>query len=355
MRVGFDAKRLFLNNTGLGNYARTLVKNLHAMAPEMEFVLFTPSTGSLPESDWFLEKERVTISLPKSKSTFYRSFGLTKDIERHELDIFHGLSNELPLTIEKAKCKKVLTIHDMIYKAYPAQYSFIDRKIYSYKTKKSAKQADQILAISEATKADVVRYTGAPASKIQVLYQSCRRFESASDSKKDFLLFVSAINERKGLDVLLHAMALIPADKRKPLKIVGTGSAFEKYCRQLAQKLKIEDSLQWLGNVNGIELEGLYRQANALVYPSFYEGFGIPIIEALHTRTKVICSDVSSLPEAGGDVVYYVPPGDSQQLAKAIQSIDNFSLNEEKVTAHLKKFDGKQLAKSLISIYDQLV
>ncbi len=224
MKIGFDAKRAAQNRTGLGNYSRLILRLVSQYQTGVEGHLYLPNPkktkllGEIPTLDK-LKQHFPESSLWKKVRSLWRVWGITKDVRRDGIDIFHGLSNELPLNIRKAGCKSVVTLHDLIFLHYPEYYKPIDRWIYNYKFKKACENADRVIAISEFTKREIMHYYGTLEEKIDVVYQGCDPVfaqDIAEDKLADvrrryalperFLLFVGSIEERKNL--LLVAKAL---------------------------------------------------------------------------------------------------------------------------------------------------
>lgn len=330
MRIGYDAKRLFCNVTGLGNYSRTLVHNLQNHAPQNEYYLYTPEIKQLKESKPFLQNEAYRIHLSKTKlKAFWRSFGMVKQLQKDGLDIYHGLSNEIPMGLRKTNVKSVVTIHDLIFKIHPETYSFFDRQIYDMKFKNSCLRADKVIAISQSTKNDLINFYKIPPEKIEVIYQSCNALyfeqtpcnEPPFNLPETFLLYVGSVIPRKNLELIIKAYAILPTDFAIPLVIVGDGKAYKNKMKQLINQYGFEKRFIWLNQVNTTELKALYKRAQLLVYPSLYEGFGLPVAEALLCKTPVITSNTSSLKEAGGDASVYINPASAEELAHAIQRV----------------------------------
>ena len=217
MKIGYDAKRLFHNNSGLGNYSRTLVKNLHENYPEEDLVLFTPPPSS-PTNKYAAPFNKCK-TIEGSNNPFWRYSSMTREIQKEDLDIYHGLSNELPFGITKIrKIKKVVTIHDLVFLRYPKLYSLIDRNIYKEKFRRACNDADRIIAISQNTKNDIVDFFGIQEKKIEVIYQTCSEIYFDKflpvNMREDLLfnrpygLFVSSITERKNLISVLKALKM---------------------------------------------------------------------------------------------------------------------------------------------------
>ncbi|MEL6251303.1 MAG: glycosyltransferase family 1 protein [Bacteroidota bacterium] len=369
MKVGFDAKRLFHNFTGLGNYSRSLLSNLSQYAnKEWELHLYSPKLPSHVRVQEFLTEP---YHQHNGKGMLWRSRGICKDLQRDGIDIYHGLSHEIPIGLGEKGIKSVVSMHDLIFLHHPHLYPFIDRKIYNWKFKYAAEHADKILAISESTKADLIHFYQTPEEKIEVLYQACDeqfyRLNSRAENQlildkhqlpKDYLLYVGSIIERKNLLGLVQAIEMLPADLKIPLLIVGEGKSYKQKVQEYIAQKKLEKLFVFCEGVPFADFPALYQEAKALIYPSHFEGFGIPVIEALWSHTPVITSQTSSLPEAGGPNSLYIDPKKIEEISAAIGKV----LTDEKLASqmiekgadYVKRFHGKTLTKQLENIYNSL-
>ncbi len=188
MNIGFDAKRAFHNSTGLGHYSRTLIRSLADCYPEHQYYLFNPKPSSLfsfPEKN--IQEVRPASFINNIFSSVWRSSWVKNDLKKYKIDIYHGLSHEIPVGIQKTGIKSVVTIHDLIHERHPEQYNAIDVKIYNKKFRYACANADKIIAISEQTKKDIIEFYKTPEEKITVCYQSCNpAFSTAvSETEKD--------------------------------------------------------------------------------------------------------------------------------------------------------------------------
>lgn len=375
MNIGFDAKRLYTNFTGLGNYSRTLVKNLGIYFPENNYHLYTPHIKSNTETDVFLNNLQFKTHLADTSfKSYWRSFGITKQLEKHQIDIYHGLSHELPFNIKKSKVKSIVTIHDLIFKVYPTTYSLFDRKMYDLKFKKSCENADRIIAISQNTKKDVVDFYGIDPYKIDVIYQSCNPIyfnqidEIAANNlikelhlPSEYLLFVGSIERRKNLELIIRAYQHLSPSEQLPLVVIGNGKAYKNEMLKLIEQKKLTSKVIWLNKLSNNEhLQYIYHKATALIYPSFYEGFGLPVAEALLCKTPVITSNVSCLPESGGPHSLYVNPHKLEELAQAIKQVLHQSLLRETMKNEgyryaLKTFDAQTVTNQLMECYKKTI
>lgn len=180
MKIGFDAKRAYHNYTGLGNYSRDLIQNLLTYYPDNEYHLYAPKTGDNPRFKFVEQHDNVITHFPESSlhKTFnglWRSVDLDTFLAKDKIDVFHGLSNEIPMRKKASKVKHVVTIHDLIFKRFPNTYKKLDRNIYNTKFKYAAQNADKIIAISEQTKRDIVEFYNVEENKIEVIYQTCHQ------------------------------------------------------------------------------------------------------------------------------------------------------------------------------------
>ena len=327
MRIGFDGKRAVQNFTGLGNYSRYIVDILCQFYPENEYVLYAPKKRENKRLDKLTKQyQQLQLSYPttsswKKLSSLWRVWGVTQQLEKEKIDIFHGLSNELPLNIHQSEVKSIVTIHDLIFLRYPQYYHSIDRKIYTYKFRKACENADRIIAISECTKRDIIEYFGIPADKIEVVYQGCDpsfMHPVAAEKKREirakyqlpdhYILNVGSIEERKNALSAVQALTMLP--EQIHLVIVGRHTEYTDKIERFIKENKLEERVHIISNVPFDDLPAFYQLAEIFVYPSRFEGFGIPIIEALYSGIPVVAATGSCLEEAGGPDSIYVHPDD---------------------------------------------
>src|SRR6476646_3294199 len=225
MRIGFEAKRAFKNFTGLGNYARSVIQILATQHPENLYFIYTPDKVKNDRTKFLFELPNTIIrSTPlKFLKSYWRSKGVVKDLIKDGVEIYHGLSHELPSGLKAAGIKSVVTIHDLIYLRYPHYFKWLDRKIYDAKFRSACKSADQIIAISEQTKRDLIHFFKIDELKIEVVYQGCDPifYATESQTKLDelksryqlpdkFLLCVGTIENRKNQLLILKALQNLP-------------------------------------------------------------------------------------------------------------------------------------------------
>ncbi len=358
MKIGFDAKRLFNNFTGLGNYSRTLVNQLSKQFPKNEYSLYTPKYKLNTETEHFAYQKNIKLRAPRKALPLWRELRSLKMIKKDGIEIYHGLSHELPIGIQKSGIKSVVTIHDLIFKVYPKTYKTIDRGIYDRKFKYACQKSDVIVAISESTKQDIIKYYGIPEDKIEVVYQACNPLYLNLQSDKEveqvkvnyklpekYLLYVGSVIERKGLLKIVQALELLKEEERLPVVIIGKGGEYAEKVKEYAIQNDLSKYLIWSSVKSNKDLQAIYQGAQIFIYPSIYEGFGIPVVEALLSNTPVITSNVSSLPEAAGPNSKCVNPESSKEIANSIiEIIGNPSLQET------MKTEGRKYAETAFNI-----
>jgi glycosyltransferase involved in cell wall biosynthesis len=365
MKIAFDAKRFFHNTSGLGNYSRDLVRILSQYFPDNEYFLLNKNKSDRGSD--ILQNANVQF-VETSKGSMSRQFKMGKDAQKKDADIFHGLSGELPLKWDKKPIKKVVTIHDLIFVRYPQYYSFFDRKIHLWKFKKAAQNADKIIAISEQTKSDIIHYLKVPEHKIKVIYQGCHKAFKEQQSEglikatiekfklpERFVLNVGTIEERKNLLNVIKAIS----GTEIQLVVVGRKTTYYKKVEALIKKNKLENQVHFLEGVSMDELATIYKLADIFIYPSLFEGFGIPIIEALFSKTVTITSNTSSLPEAGGKDSVYINPENHLDIQSKIQFLwDNESERKrraDKGFEFVQKFNDEPIANELMNLYHEII
>jgi glycosyltransferase involved in cell wall biosynthesis len=384
MRIGFDAKRAYHNNTGLGNYSRTLINNLVQYAPGNEYFLFNPRPSRMfPQAEGMKVKQVLPTSyLTKKFPSLWRSFWLTKYLRSNKIDVYHGLSHEIPYGMKRSGIPSVVTIHDLIFELYPDQFSPVDVLVFRKKFKYACKHSDRIIAISEQTKRDLVNMYGVDENKIDVCYQSCQpMFEKIlpADEKEvirnkyelpdEYFLYVGSMIERKNLLGICKAMALLKEENQLPLVVIGSGKQYKEKVKLCLKENGLQDRVIFLsdrtkvskdpGFISSASFPAIYQMAKAMIYPSFYEGFGLPVLEALWSRIPVITSDLSCLPEAGGPGAFYVDPSDPSAIAGAMMKILNepeaVSARIEQGVLHARKFSAEATTKAVLEVYSRLV
>ena len=371
MRIGFDAKRAFSNYTGLGNYSRDVIRVLSKKFNANQYFLYTPKEKYNSRLNFIKDSKNIFIRTPqrifgKIFHSLWRSKTIVRDLFQNKIEIYHGLSHEIPLSIEKTNIKSIVTIHDLIYIRYPNLFSKIDRKIYDIKFRSACHRSNRIIAVSEQTKKDIIQYFKIDSNKISVVYQGCSLVFQKEKSIKEindcinkyhlpdnYLLYVGSIEERKNLLTLLKVMTDMPNEF---LVVIGDGKIYKKKCLEFIKKNNLEKRIIILSNLDLDTMACIYKKANIMIYPSIFEGFGIPIIEALFSKTPVITSKGGCFGEAGGEHSIYIDPLSSEQIKEAIIEVKgNKKLRKnmiEKGFDYAQKFTDEKVAENIMNAYN---
>lgn len=367
MHIGFDAKRLFFNGSGLGNYSRSTVELLAKYMPGNRYTLFSPKEGN---RHGFAVPDNMGIITPQGiralSGSLWRSYAMSRALRLSGVDIYHGLSNELPADISRGRVRSVLTMHDIIFVHKPELYKPLDRRIYTRKYSRSCHNADRIIAISRQTKDDLVNYWNIPEEKIDIVYQGCNPvFERAVNDKtkkevtmryglpEKYILSVGTIEPRKNLMLTVKAMAEGKLDMN--LVACGRHTHYADQVMEYAACHGLGSRVKMLHSVPFADLPAIYQMANTFVYASFYEGFGIPILEAFNSKVPVITTEGGVFPETGGDACIYINPNSTEAMADALlRTWDENVLRDEMVRkglSHAEKFREQVIASNLMEVY----
>ncbi|MBO7046216.1 MAG: glycosyltransferase family 4 protein [Prevotella sp.] len=365
--IGYDAKRIVRNGTGLGSYGRTLVNDI-ADDDSIKLRLYAPDEGRDDLRNQIANRQNISFCYPShSVMPFYkaawRTKGIVQDLRRDRVQLFHGLSGELPIGIRKSGIKSIVTIHDLIFLRHPEFYNWVDTKIYAWKFRQTIREADHIIAVSECTKRDIIELGQVDESCISVIYQSCApRFNVSSSQNEEkktsrYILSVGSIEARKNILLAVKALPYLPDDIS--LIIVGRHTKYTDQVTDYAKANHLDHRVRILHGVSDEELPALYAGAEAFVYPSVYEGFGIPIIEAISCGLPVVACTGSCLEEAGGPDSLYVTPDDAEGMANAIrQSLHGAEGRDQRILRsreYIRRFEGHDVASQVIDLYHSLI
>lgn len=386
MNIGFDAKRAAQNRTGLGNYSRFVIRILSEKFAGNQYHLYTPKPHRMPYLQEIPTLKHLFLHFPPQGiwsrlRSLWRVWGITKDIQKDGIQIFHGLSNELPLNIgtpEQRKmkaggkgCKYIVTIHDLIFIHTPQYYHWIDRQIYNFKFRRACRCADRVIAVSEYTKQEIMHYYHTPESKIDVVYQGCdpvfsqeieegklQEVKARYQLPDKFVLYVGSIEERKNLMLVAKAMAEL--NRRAAIHVVAVGRR-TAYVDQIQDFLKAQDIdhlFHFYHQVPYADLPSFYKWASTFAYPSRIEGFGIPLLEAISSGVPAIGCTGSCLEEAGGPNSIYVNPDDAKGMADAIlRTCTDETLRQHMISEGKKyalNFSDEKLSNDLMKVYENL-
>ncbi len=384
--MGLDAKRIVRNGTGLGSYGRTLVRDL-SLLDGFDLRLYAPDAGrddlrqQIETADDASSHGSLTFCYPKGwqplGKSYWRTRGMVSQLVHDGVQVYHGLSGELPIGLRKAGIRSVVTIHDLIFMRHPEWYSPADVKIYTRKFRHALHEADSIVAISECTRRDICELGEVAPESVELIYQSCAtRFASIAtaattddmtmkmvwhvhghyDLPDRYILSVGSIEERKNALLAVKALHLLPADLS--LVLVGRSTDYAAQVWNYAQDNGLAHRLVMLHDVPDAHLPAIYHMAEAFVYPSRYEGFGIPIIEAIRMGLPVVACKGSCLEEAGGPHSLYVDPDDERAMAAAISQVlggeQGREQRIEQSQKYIQRFENNGAAQHFADLYRKL-
>ena len=372
LHIGFDAKRIVRNATGLGHYGRTLVTALSAaLGSKARLHLYVPDPGRDDLRALVPQSPYIIYSLPAHCRTrigrdLWRTRGIVADLKRDGITLYHGLSGELPVGIRRSGIRTVVTIHDLIFMRHPEYYNPIDVAIYRWKFRCACREADRIVAISECTRRDVAELGHFPADRIDVVYQSIdHRFrrhvtdgERAEVARRyalphRYILFVGTIEERKNAGLVIEALPHIAPEVH--FVMVGRQTAYTRRILRRASALGVSDRVHTVSGVPDADMGAIYRSAEVFAYPSRYEGFGLPIVEAIQCGLPVVAATGSCLEEAGGDACFYVGPDDVQAMTDTLSRLlASPSLRRESVERsrnYIRRFENGDIARQMTEVY----
>lgn len=341
MIVGFDGSRAFLKErTGTENYSYQLLRNLAKIDIENSYKVYIRPGLEIDSKDWPSNFEFVTINLPR----LWTQVGLAFKTFTDKLDLLFIPAHTLPL-IKRPNLKTIVTVHDLGVEFLPAMHQVKQRLYLNLMTNYQLRSADKIIAVSESTKNDLIKKAKVKAKDIKVIYEGVdtkvfkqikgdvlvNSLKHFGVEKNNYFLFVGTIQPRKNLKRLIKAFGIfLDRNNREGnsksvanLKLVLAGGkgwlADEIY--SLPKKMGIEDKVKFLGRVDDKHLPALYSGALGFVYPSLYEGFGLPILEAMSCQVPVLSSKVSSIPEVSGEAAILVNPESIEEIVEGMNKL----------------------------------
>ena len=349
MKIGIDIRSTLKNKTGIGRYTLNLVNVLAQVDAENNYYLYSRKR--------ILDFKRYLPELPGANFShrvdyFKRGPGAVLP----DMDVFHTSSYDLQ---RPGRARYIVTVHDVIIKAYPYGHNEKTIKEIDEKLRRVLGEADVLVADSHNTKADLMRFYGAEDARIQVIYPGVNftKSEIRNPKYENYILFVGTLEPRKNVEGLIRAFDWLKKEHsiKHRLYIAGMkGWMFDSIFKAYEES-GFKKDIVFKGYVNEKELSRLYQEASVFVYPSFYEGFGFPIIEAFSYGVPVITSKTSSCGEIAGDSALLVDPSDYKEISKAILKIINdHDLRKqltEKGINRAKGFSWDRTAREFVRIF----
>ncbi|SHK39260.1 Glycosyltransferase involved in cell wall bisynthesis [Fibrobacter sp. UWT2] len=364
MRIGIDIKCLRYNNSGIGRYLISLLDELQKVDLENEYFLFSPH-----EIEYPITNKNFKLCPYSGKFAFqkkipgilWQQLTLPHLLKQYQIDVFWGPEQTLPL--EKSGCKKVLTVHDFVYKRYPETMRKSVRWINNHIGEKSILKADVVAVNSDFTKSELLHFhPNINKNKIEIVPCGINKSDKphTENSVRNGLLFVGSLEPRKNFKNLVKALEIL--DKKGiqvTLSMTGPKGWKNSSENSLLQNSPVATNIQHLGFVSDDELRNLYANSAAVIFPSVYEGFGLPVLEALNYKTPVLTTKGSVMEEIAEDCGIYFDAKDPESIAQTIEAFlnepqDFLSDKEDKRKAILEKYQWKNSAKQLVQIFERL-
>jgi glycosyltransferase involved in cell wall biosynthesis len=330
LKIGIDARKL--RDYGIGTYIRNLLRHLSRIDSRTEYVLFCRGADCAAAEELGENFRAVPEAAPPYSAI--EQLRIPMHLRREGIDLFHAPHYVLP---PLTPCKSVVTIHDCIHLRFP-QY-LPNRLAYAYARSSlwfATHRSNRVLTVSEASKRDILRYFHVPEGKIDVIYnaiderfgeppspEEIERVRDRYQLNAPYVLYAGNIKPHKNLERLIEAFHMLRRGDLEHVKMLIIGDEISKYAtlRRAVHKYKLHKHVRFFGFVPDKTLAVLYRLARAFVFPSLYEGFGLPPLEAMASGTPVITSNISSLPEVVGDAAILIDPYDASAIADAMRRI----------------------------------
>lgn len=342
LHVGINAQLVSFaqtyRNAGVSRYTYTLLDGLsRAEAPQRYTAFVAPGEAAAAGKSPLATSGRIELAAstwPTAKPQqriLWEQLALPGELRKREIDVFHSPVNVLP---ERLPCASVVTVHDLAFVHYPEFFRRARRMYQRTFTARSVRAATLVVAVSESTKRDLAEVFLAPEERLRVIYPAIDAdFQPVRDERRlaefrarhglpeQYILFLGTLEPRKNLVSLVEAYAQLRAsdETAPPLVIAGAKGWYYSSLFERVQSLRMQTHITFAGYISREEQPLWYAAAKLFVYPSVYEGFGLPIVEALACGAPTITSDVSSMPEAGGSVALRVAPGEPARLAHAMR------------------------------------
>jgi len=345
---------------GIHRYILGLIAHLPAADPRFKYTVFTGETAPLPERDWQVKRTILATERPVNRIFWEQC---VQPFMLGDTDLLHSQAFVTPVLSHKPS---VVTIYDLSFLRSPERFRWANRTYLRWFTGLSVKRASRVIAISQYTKKDIVKVYGISPDKIDVVYsgldpqfarpgpQAIEEFREARGLPEKFILYLGTIEPRKNLSTLIRAYAKVRPAGVKLVCAGGRGWMYEDVF-QTVEELRLSRDVIFPGFLPEDELPLWYSAADIFVYPSAYEGFGLPVIEALACGVPTITTNATSLPEAAGQAALLVPPDDTTALADALEGLINSPAQQadlaERGPQQARRFTWLEAARRTAGVY----
>ena len=371
MKIGIDGRAAkWYRGTGIGTYTHQLISSLNKVDCNDDYLVFLPKGSSLKDLNYNFKIQEVKSDL---KENFWDEVSVPNILDNHQMELYHVPQNGVGLS-ENINCLKAITLHDIIPLRMPETVSDRYLKIFHNELPKMLNNCQGIITVSEFSKNDIAKEFNFPKDKIFVTHlaaeniykpmdkKTCKQFiENKYGIKDNYVLYVGGLSPRKNIIGLIEAFSLISPKNRKNTKLVITGKKGLSYSRykKRSEDLNISDDVIFTDFIPLEDLPIFYNGAETLVYPSFYEGFGLPPLEAMACGTPVISSNVTSIPEVCDNSAILINPYDTKELSLAIEKVltdkDLAKAMSEKGLIRSADFSWQKTALKTIDAYTSII
>ena len=365
MRVGFDARQLTKPLTGIGRYATEITHEL--IKEQSDFYLYAASRISV---DWLQQKSNVKVLSNNFRGSLGRLLWsqtyLPFWVARDKVNIFWGPSHRLPYCLPK-KIARVVTIHDLVWKRAGSTMRPLSRFMESILMPQAIKKADIVVAVSKSTANDISKEYPIASDKIRVIYPGCSPLPYTDDPcilselkiTLPYILFVGTLEPRKNLKRLMKAFASLGEVNENVSLVIAGGKGWGKVnVNQWIKKYNLNGRATVVGYVTNKQLATLYASSLFLAMPSLYEGFGLPIVEAMSFGKPVLTSNKSSMPEVAGEAAFLVDPLDEQSIALGLRTLLDKKKRDklaEKARKNAERFTWRASAEQLWEVFQEAI
>ena len=371
MRIAINCQLLSMHRTGVGRYIRELVRALAQVDDENEYLLYSNPhvpEGTFPSKDNFTVKRARKPLLTATARILWEQLFLPVELLRDQIDVVHFPDQSYPLL--PLPCPSAITVHDLVFKIYPQAYTWGKRFYKNLTMMPAIGRASHIIVVSASTKRDVIEAYGIPSERSSVIHNGLSKdFRPISNPSEldatrarfslpaEFILHVGTLAPDKNLAALIDAFVMLREKNALEHRLVSVGPKgwlYDPLFRQV-EKHGLQDEVQFLGYAGDEDLARIYSLADVFVFPSLYEGFGFPPLEAMACGTPVVTSNTSSLPEVVGDAALMVDPQDTAEIAEAIMTILGDSLVRKRLInrgfKRAEAFSWERTAMQTLQVY----